>query len=112
MEYAHSVIVTLKKGKEFPIEISYNGNAKDYIHAVWIGELPFEEQKAFKNLVLNWDDKMAGLFVDYDSVIGFVMIVENLFKDKYQVEYKFIGGANPYEAWKKAQEEAPEGIVY
>ena len=46
------------------------------------------------------------------SVIGFVMIVENLFKDKYQVEYKFIGGANPYEAWKKAQEEAPEGIVY
>ena len=73
MEYAHSVIVTLKKGKEFPIEISYNGNAKDYIHAVWIGELPFEEQKAFKNLVLNWDDKMAGLFVDYDSVIGFVI---------------------------------------
>lgn len=112
MEYAHSVIVTLKKDKQFPIRISYNGNAKDYIKALWIGELPAAEQDAFRKEVVNWDEKTLGLFVDYNSVIGFVMIIENLFKDKYQVEYKFIGGANPYEAWKKAQEEAPEGIVY
>ena len=114
MEYAHSVIVTLKKKElmPIPIRITYNGNAKDYIHAVWIGELPEKEYKEFQDFVLNWDEKTTGLFVDYDSVIGFVMIVENLFKDKYQVEYKFIGGADPYAAWKKAQEEAPEGMVY
>ena len=82
MEYAHSVIVTLKKKElmPIPIRITYNGNAKDYIHAVWIGDLPEKEYKEFQDFVLNWDEKTTGLFVDYDSVIGFVMIVETCSK--------------------------------
>lgn len=112
MEYAHSVIVTLKKDKQFPIRISYNGNAKDYIKALWIGELPAAEQDAFRKEVVNWDEKTLGLFVDYNSVIGFVMIVESLFKGKYQIEYKWIGGADPYAAWKKEQAENPRGTIY
>jgi len=112
MEYAHSVIVTLKKDKQFPIRISYNGNAKNYTKALWIGELPAAEQDAFRKEVVNWDEKTLGLFVDYNSVIGFVMIVENLFKGKYQIEYKWIGGADPYEEYMKSQDENPKGTVY
>ena len=40
------------------------------------------------------------------------MIIESLFRDKYKMEYKWIGGADPYAAWKKELAENPKGTVY
>ena len=40
------------------------------------------------------------------------MIIESLFSDKYKIEYEWIGGADPYAAWKEEQENAPKDVVY
>lgn len=112
MELAHSVIVKLKKGEGLPTRLSFNGKAKDYIHAINMEPLPEEEEKAFWDLFYDWDNKAAGLFVDRDSVLGFVMMIQIVFEKKYQIEYHWIGGADPYAYWEKSQEENPEGTVY
>ena len=114
MKYAHSVIVELKReGLKLPFQLSYDGNAKDEFTAIRLDPLlPEEEIEQFHDFIVNWDYKTAGLFIDYNSVIGFVMIVENLFRDKYQIEYQWIGGANPYEAYMKSQDEDPIGTIY
>lgn len=114
MELAHSVIVELKReGRKKPFRLSYNGISKDKFLAVRIDPLlPDNVTKQFWDIYRNWDKKTAGLFVDRESLLGFIIIVKKVFEDKYETKYKWIGGANPYEAWNKAQEEAPEGIVY
>ena len=88
-------------------------SSKDEFTAIRLDPLlPEEEIEQFHDFIVNWDYKTAGLFIDYNSVIGFVMIVENLFRDKYQIEYQWIGGANPYEAYMKSQDEDPIGTIY
>ena len=40
------------------------------------------------------------------------MIIESLFNDKYKIEYEWIGGADPYKAWKEEQDNAPKDAIY
>lgn len=68
--------------------------------------------KAFYDFYSKWEEKSAGLFVPQGSILCFVMIIESLFSDKYKIEYEWIGGADPYAAWKEEQENAPKDVVY
>lgn len=68
--------------------------------------------KAFYDFYSKWEEKSAGLFVPQGSILCFVMIIESLFSDKYKIEYEWIGGADPYKAWKEEQENAPKDVVY
>ena len=40
------------------------------------------------------------------------MIIESLFSDKYKIEYEWIGGEDPYKAWKDEQKNMPLNTVY
>lgn len=68
--------------------------------------------KAFYDFYSKWDEKSGGLFIPQGSILCFVMIIESLFSDKYKIEYEWIGGADPYKAWKEEQENAPKDVVY
>lgn len=68
--------------------------------------------KAFYDFYSKWEEKSGGLFVPQGSILCFVMIIESLFSDKYKIEYEWIGGADPYAAWKEEQENAPKDVVY
>lgn len=68
--------------------------------------------KAFYDFYSKWEEKSGGLFVPQGSILCFVMIIESLFSDKYKIEYEWIGGADPYKAWKDEQENAPKDVVY
>lgn len=68
--------------------------------------------KAFYDFYSKWDEKSGGLFIPQGSILCFVMIIESLFSDKYKIEYEWIGGADPYKAWKDEQENAPKDVVY
>lgn len=68
--------------------------------------------KAFYDFYSKWDEKSGGLFIPQGSILCFVIIIESLFSDKYQIEYEWIGGADPYKAWKEEQENAPKDVVY
>lgn len=68
--------------------------------------------KAFYDFYSKWDEKSGGLFIPQGSILCFVIIIESLFSDKYKIEYEWIGGADPYKAWKDEQENAPKDVVY
>lgn len=68
--------------------------------------------KAFYDFYSKWEEKSGGLFVPQGSILCFVMIIESLFSGKYKIEYEWIGGADPYAAWKEEQENAPKDVVY
>ena len=71
-----------------------------------------ENIKAFYDFYSQWEEKSAGLFVPQGSILCFVMIIESLFSDKYKIEYEWIGGADPYKAWKEEQDNAPKDVIY
>lgn len=68
--------------------------------------------KAFYDFYSKWDEKSGGLFIPQGSILCFVMIIESLFNDKYKIEYEWIGGADPYKAWKEEQDNAPKDAIY
>ena len=68
--------------------------------------------KAFYDFYSQWEEKSAGLFVPQGSILCFVMIIESLFSDKYKIEYEWIGGEDPYKAWKDEQENAQKDVIY
>lgn len=114
MELAHSVVVELKReGRKIPFRLSYDGTSEDKFLAVRIDPLlPDNVAKKFWDIYWDWDKKTAGLFVDRESLLGFVFIVKSVFEDKYETKYKWIGGADPYAAWKKELAENPKGTIY
>lgn len=71
-----------------------------------------ENIKAFYDFYSQWEEKSAGLFVTQGSILCFVMIIESLFSDKYKIEYEWIGGEDPYKAWKDEQKNMPLNTVY
>lgn len=110
-ELAHSVDVIIIKDK-LPYVVSYD-NSKPKGKKINVVDLPKNSDvKAFYDFYNQWDQKSGGLFVPQESILCFVMIIESLFRDKYKMEYKWIGGTDPYAAWKKEQTENPEGTVY
>lgn len=110
MELAESVNVILRKGKE--IYFAEFDNSKSENRKINVATLPDEDIKAFYDLYNDWFKWSAGLFVPQGSILCFVMIIESLFNDKYKIEYEWIGGADPYAAWKEEQENAPKDVVY
>lgn len=71
-----------------------------------------ENIKAFYDFYSQWEEKSAGLFIPQGSILCFVMIIESLFSDKYKIEYEWIGGEDPYKAWKDEQKNMPLNTVY
>jgi hypothetical protein len=109
-ELAHSVNIILTKGK-VPYVVSYD-NSKSEGQKISLAELPDNDIKAFYDFYSKWEEKSGGLFIPQGSILCFVMIIESLFSDKYKIEYEWIGGADPYAAWKEEQENAPKDVVY
>ena len=110
-ELAHSVDVIIIKDR-LPHVVSYD-NSKPKGKKINVVDLPKNSDvKAFYDFYNQWDQKSGGLFVPQESILCFVMIIESLFRDKYKMEYKWIGGADPYAAWKKELAENPKGTVY
>ena len=68
--------------------------------------------KAFYDFYSQWEEKSAGLFVPQGSILCFVMIIESLFSNKYKIKYEWIGGEDPYKAWKDEQRNMPLNTVY
>lgn len=71
-----------------------------------------ENIKAFYDFYSQWEEKSAGLFIPQGGILCFVMIIESLFSDKYKIEYEWIGGEDPYKAWKDEQKNMPLNTVY
>ena len=110
-ELAHSVDVIIIKDR-LPHVVSYD-NSKPKGKKINVVDLPENSDvKAFYDFYNQWDQKSGGLFVPQESILCFVLIIESLFRDKYKMEYKWIGGEDPYAAWKKEQDENPEGTIY
>lgn len=108
-ELAHSVDIILIKDK-LPYVVSYD-NSKPEGKKINVVDLPDSSDiKAFYDFYNQWDS--GGLFVPQESILCFVMIIESLFRDKYKMEYQWIGGADPYEAWKKEHDENHVGTIY
>ena len=110
MEIEESVNVILRKGKE--IYFAEFDNSKSENRKINVATLPDEDIKAFYDFYSQWEEKSAGLFVPQGSILCFVMIIESLFSDKYKIEYEWIGGADPYAAWKNEQKDMPLNTVY
>lgn len=111
--YAHSVRVFLEGKTPAPIKtIGFNGKAKDNLLSYALLDLDDDERKKFWDFIIDWDYRSAGLFVPQHTILAFVIIVESLFESKYKIKYEWIGGADPYKAWKKAQDEAPPDVIY
>lgn len=109
-ELAHSVNIILTKGK-VPYVASFD-NSKPKGKKISLADLPDEDIKAFYKSFSEWDRNSGGLFVPQGSILCFVMIIESLFSDKYKIEYEWIGGADPYKAWKEEQDNAPKDAIY
>ena len=110
MELAESVNIILSKNKEKYLVRFDNSKSND--RKISVSALPLQDIKAFYDLYNDWFKWSAGLFVPQGSILCFVMIIESLFNDKYKIEYEWIGGADPYAAWKEEQENAPKDVVY
>ena len=110
MELAESVNVVLSRGKEK--YFARYDNSKPEERKIGLVDLPSKDIKAFYDFYSQWEEKSAGLFVPQGSILCFVMIIESLFSDKYKIEYEWIGGADPYAAWKEEQDNAPKDVVY
>lgn len=110
MKLAESVNVILRKGKE--IYFAEFDNSKSENRKINLATLPLQDIKAFYDFYSKWDKKSGGLFIPQGSILCFVMIIESLFSDKYKIEYEWIGGEDPYKAWKEEQENAPKDVVY
>ena len=106
MKYADKVRIELSS----PKEVLFCFFEKDNEFSV--AGLGKENIKAFYDFYSKWEEKSAGLFVPQGSILCFVMIIESLFSDKYKIEYEWIGGADPYAAWKEEQDNAPKDVVY
>ena len=110
MELAESVNIILSKNKEKYLVRFDNSKSND--RKISVSALPLQDIKAFYDFYSKWEEKSAGLFVPQGSILCFVMIIESLFSNKYKIKYEWIGGADPYAAWKEEQENAPKDVVY
>lgn len=110
MELAESVNIILSKNKEKYLVRFDNSKSND--RKISVSALPLQDVKAFYDFYSQWEEKSAGLFVPQDSILCFVMIIESLFSNKYKIEYEWIGGADPYKAWKDEQDNAPKDVIY
>lgn len=110
MKLAESVNVILRKGKE--IYFAEFDNSKSENRKINLSSLPDEDIKAFYDFYSKWEEKSGGLFIPQGSILCFVMIIESLFSNKYKIKYEWIGGTDPYKAWKEEQENAPKDVVY
>ena len=107
---AHSVNIILSKGK-VPYVASFD-NSKPEGKKISLADLPDEDIKAFYKSFFEWGRNSGGLFIPQNSILCFVMIIESLFADKYSIEYEWIGGEDPYKAWKDEQKNMPLNTVY
>lgn len=105
-KYANKVRIELSNRNEVRYAF-FDGN--DDFSVAGLGK---DNIKAFYDFYSKWEEKSGGLFVPQGSILCFVMIIESLFSDKYKIEYEWIGGADPYAAWKEEQENAPKDVVY
>lgn len=111
--YAHSVRVFLEGKTSAQIKtIGFNGKEKDNHFRYDLFDLDDEEREKFWDFIIDWDNRSGGLFVPQHTILAFTIIVKSLFKSKYKIRYEWIGGADPYKAWKKAQDEAPPDAIY
>lgn len=110
MELAESVNIILSKNKEKYLVRFDNSKPND--RKISVSALPLQDIKAFYDFYSKWEEKSAGLFVPQGSILCFVMIIESLFSNKYKIEYEWIGGADPYKAWKEEQDNAPKDAIY
>lgn len=109
-ELAHSVNIILTKGK-VPYVASFD-NSKPKGQKISLADLPDEDIKAFYKSFSEWERDSGGLFIYRESILCFVMIIESLFADKYSIAYEWIGGEDPYKAWKDEQKNMPLNTVY
>lgn len=105
-KYANKVRIELSDGNEVRYA-SFEGD-NDFS----IAGLGKDNIKAFYDFYSKWEEKSGGLFVPQGSILCFVMIIESLFSDKYKIEYEWIGGEDPYKAWKDEQKDMPLNTVY
>lgn len=110
MELAESVNIILSKNKEKYLVRFDNSKSND--RKISVSALPLQDVKAFYDFYFQWDKKSGGLFIPQGSILCFVMIIESLFSDKYKIEYEWIGGEDPYKAWKDEQKNMPLNTVY
>lgn len=111
MEYAESVVIKLTDKRKDVKEIRFDGSKEEYMRYE-LGQLSPSDIEKILLKVADWDHGSYGLFLDKFSIIVFVMIIESLFSDKYKIKYEWIGGEDPYAAWKEEQENAPKDVVY
>jgi len=105
-KYANKVRIELSDGNEVRYA-SFEGD-NDFS----VAGLGKDNIKAFYDFYSKWEEKSGGLFIPQGSILCFVMIIESLFSDKYKIEYEWIGGEDPYKAWKDEQKDIPLNTVY
>lgn len=110
MELAESVNIILSKNKEKYLVRFDNSKSND--RKISVSALPLQDIKAFYDFYSKWEEKSGGLFIPQGSILCFVMIIESLFSDKYKIQYEWIGGEDPYKAWKEEQDNAPKDAIY
>ena len=110
MELAESVNIILSKNKEKYLVRFDNSKSND--RKISVSALTLQDIKAFYDFYSKWEEKSGGLFIPQGSILCFVMIIESLFSDKYKIEYEWIGGEDPYKAWKDEQKNMPLNTVY
>lgn len=110
-KYADSVKVTLTKDR-MSFHVSFNGSKQDFFERFNIHDLLPEDKESFIRSHEKWNWATSGLFIPDNDILCFVMIIESLFSDKYKIEYEWIGGEDPYKAWKDEQKNMPLNTVY
>lgn len=111
MEFAESVVIRLIDNKKNVKELRFDGSKENYMRYDLSQLSPTDIEKLLLQ-VAKWKHHSYGLFLDKFSIIVFAMIVEKMFNDKYKIEYEWIGGADPYKAWKEEQDNAPKDAIY
>lgn len=109
-ELAHSVKIILEKEHE-TLEVGFNGLKNDF-ECFELSELPVEKFEEFLNRLTNWEQENYGLFLGMFNIVTFVIIINDILGKEYKLKYEWIGGADPYKAWKEEQDNAPKNAIY
>ena len=109
-KYAEKAIITLSKGNE-KYFIKFDNSREGVEKIVGFDLLPDEDIDKIMDFYNHWEKRTTGLFISKNNVLCFVLIFESVLND-YKIEYEWIGGEDPYKAWKDEQKNMPLNTVY